>query len=224
MRLFQNPVAAQASFAMEQPWVGVRLSGRVFSTGETEMMKRIVFLCGVLAAAIGFAGAQENRSGLQTILNHYAARNFISGEVSRGDLDQILLAGVRAPSANNRQPWTFTVVRTTALARQIVSNNEDGNVLIVISAEGDGRTNGRQILDCALAAQNMYLAAQALGYGSRIYTGPMDSVNRNLKTQLGLPQNHNAIVLVRVGRIQGAVDAQSAASSRAAVDTKVQYK
>jgi nitroreductase len=184
-----------------------------------------IVLCGAFFAFFaGILGAQENKGGLPAIVNHYAARNFAAGELNPGDLDQILQAGIRAPSANNRQPWLFTVVRTSSLARQIVSNNEDGNVLIVISAEGDGRTNGRQILDCGLAAQSIYLAAQALGYGSRIYTGPVDSINRNLKTQLGLPSNHNAIVLVRVGRVQGNVDALSAASSRAAASSKVQYK
>jgi nitroreductase len=186
-------------------------------------MKNALMLV-MLALASGLAAAEDNKSGLEAILNHYGARNFTAGEISRGDLDQILLAGVRAPSANNRQPWMFTVVRSPALARQIVSNNEDGNVLIVISAEGDGRTNGRQILDCALAAQSMYLAAQALGYGSRIYTGPIDSINQNLKGQLDLPKDHSAVVLVRVGKVQGNVDAKSAASSRAAVNTKVQYK
>jgi nitroreductase len=188
------------------------------------MTRRIALCCAVFVFFAGILGAQENKGVLQAILNHYAARNFVSGEISRGDLDQILQAGIRAPSANNRQPWLFTVVQTPALARQIVSNSEDGNVLIVISAEGDGRTNGRQILDCALAAQSIYLAAQALGYGSRIYTGPIDTVNRNLKTQLGLPNGHNAIVLVRVGRVQANVDALSAASSRAAAGSKVQYK
>jgi nitroreductase len=188
------------------------------------MMKNIALHCAVFVLLAGILGAQENGGGLEAILNHYAARNFIAGEISQGDLDRILQAGIRAPSANNRQPWTFTVVRSPALARQIVSNNEDGNVLIVISAEGDGRTNGRQILDCGLAAQSIYLAAQSLGYGSRIYTGPMDSVNRNLKAQLGLPNGHSAIVLVRVGRVRGNVDAVSAASSRAAASSKVQYK
>ncbi|MDR0668986.1 MAG: nitroreductase family protein [Treponema sp.] len=185
------------------------------------MMKKIGLFCVTLALFAGLAGAQENKSGIQAILNHYAARNFTTGAVSQEDLDQILLAGIRSPSANNRQPWLFTVVRSPALARQIVSNNEEGNVLIVISAEGG---TSAQILDCALAAQSIYLAAQALGYGSRIYTGPINSINQSLKTQLGLPAGHNAIVLVRVGRVRGNVDAQTAASARAAVNTKVQYK
>jgi nitroreductase len=188
------------------------------------MMKKITLGCVVFAVFALTLGAQENKSGIQSILNHYAARNFSSGAVSRGDLDQILQAGIRAPSANNRQPWMFTVVQNNDLAKQIVSNINDGNVLIVISAEGDGQTNGGQILDCALAAESIYLAAQALGYGSRLYTGPINTINQRLKTQLGLPAGHSAVVLVRVGKVAPGVDAQTAASSRAAVSTKVQYK
>jgi nitroreductase len=187
-------------------------------------MKKITLVC-VMCAVFAFAlGAQENKSGLQSILNHYAARNFTTGAVSKGDLDQILQAGIRAPSANNRQPWMFTVVQNNDLAKQIVSNIERDNVLIVISAEGDGQTNGGQILDCALAAQSIYLAAQALGYGSRLYTGPINTINQRLKTPLGLPAGHSAVVVVRVGKVAPGVDAQTAASSRASANAKVQYK
>jgi nitroreductase len=169
-------------------------------------------------------GAQEsNAAALGFITNHYAARNFVTGAVSRADLDKILTAGVRAPSANNRQPWHFTVVQDQALARQIVSNLTEGNVLIVISASGDGRTNGSAILDCALATENIYLAAQALGLGSRIYTGPMDALNRQFKTELGLPAGHSAVALVRVGRVAAGIDAVSAASSRRSLDSMVTY-
>jgi nitroreductase len=166
-------------------------------------------------------GAQETKAA--SILNHYAARNFVAGAVSRTDLETILRAGVRAPSANNRQPWQFTVVQNQDLAKQIVSNIVDGNVLIIISGP-EGHTNGRVILDCALATESIYLAAQALGYGSRIYTGPMDAINRNLKTALGLPADYSAVALVRVGRVQSGTDAVSAASSRKDLDQVVNYK
>jgi nitroreductase len=110
------------------------------------------------------------------------------------------------------------------LSKQIVPASVIGNVLIVVSAQGDGKTNGVQILDCALAVQSIYLAAQALGYGSRIYTGPIDAVNSRFKTQLGLPSGHSAVALVRVGRLQGQVDAVSAASSRKTAQELVTYK
>jgi nitroreductase len=167
--------------------------------------------------------AQQNAGTAALILNHYAARNFEAGAIPRADLDIIVQAGIRAPSAANRQPWHFTVVQNLNLAKQIVPNTVDGNVLIVVSAPGDGKTNNVQILDCALAVESIYLAAQALGYGSRIYTGPMDTLNSKFKTELGLPPNHSAVALVRVGNAQ-TVDAVSAASSRKSAEELVTYK
>jgi nitroreductase len=191
------------------------------------MMKKTSMAMAVffgLVSALSLGAQQINNPGLRPIINHYAARNFIAGAIDRSDLDLIVQAGVRAPSAGNRQPWRFTVVQNQSLAKRIVPNNEDGNVLIVISAAGDGQTNGRVILDCALAAESIYLAAQALGYGSRIYTGPIDALNRNFKADLGIAGGDSAVVLVRVGRVQAGIDAVSAASARKAADTVVVYK
>jgi nitroreductase len=186
------------------------------------MKKWILSLC-IVSGLAALAGAQEN-PGLKPILNHYAARNFTAGSISRSDLDLIVQAGIRAPSANNRQPWHFTVVQNMDLAKRIVSNITDGNVLIVVSAGGNGAVNARQILDCALATESIYLAAQALGYGSRIYTGPIDALNRSLKAELGLPNGYSAVALVRVGRVQAPADAVSAASSRNAANSMVTYR
>ncbi|MDR2476347.1 MAG: nitroreductase family protein [Treponema sp.] len=188
-------------------------------------MKRTVLVLFLFAAfCVLPAFAQQNPNPAGSILNHYAARNFASGAIPRTDLELIVQAGIRAPSANNRQPWHFTVVQNLNLAKQIVPQTVDGNALIVISAAGDGKTNGREILDCALATESIYLAAQALGYGSRIYTGPMDALNKSLKNDLGLPNGYNAVALVRVGKIDAKPDAVSAASSRKAADSLVTYK
>jgi nitroreductase len=187
-------------------------------------MKKLTCVLLVLGLSLAALPAQENNPGLNTIINHYAARNFVAGSIPRADLDLILRAGIRSPSASNRQPWHFTVVQSQDLAKLIVPNNVDGNVLIVVSASGDGKTNTRQILDCALATENIYLAAQALGYGSRIYTGPMDSLNQNLKPALGFPSGYSAVALVRVGRVAPGVDAVSAASPRNPVGGQVDYK
>jgi nitroreductase len=184
-----------------------------------------VLMLPVFLFVLGGLGAQEaNQAAYNNLIAHYAARNnFIAGTISRGDIEKILAAGLRAPSASNRQPWHFTVVQSRDLAGRIVPNMPEGNILIVISGSGDGKTNGREILDCGLATESIYLAAQALGYGSRIYTGPMDTVNNRLKTELGLPGGHSAVALVRVGRIEK-IDAASAASSRKTLNDMVTYK
>ena len=157
-------------------------------------------------------------------LSHYATRNFLAGEIPENDLELIVLAGIRAPSARNLQPWFFTVVREPDLARKIIPQTEDGNVLIVVSAEGDGKTNYVQILDCSLAVQNIYLTAQSLGYGSRIYTAPIENLNNNLKADLEIPDSRSAVAVVRIGLFNIEADAISGASGRRDADTMVTYK
>jgi len=180
------------------------------------MKKQILFI--MLVTAVFCANAlfaQQSPDPTGVITSHYAAprNSFVTGAVSKADLDKIIGAGIRAPSASNRQPWHFTVVQTLALAKEMVSDTVDGNVIIVVSAAGDSKTNGSIILDCALAVQSIYLAAQALGYGSRIYTGPIDSINKNLKAKLGLPNGHSAVALIRIGKVNK-TDAVSGASPR----------
>jgi nitroreductase len=189
------------------------------------MKKTLIFVCCLSVFAFSLLSAQDaNNPALKPMVSHFAARNFAPGAVTKAELDLVIQAAIRAPSASNRQPWHFTVVQNQSLANKIVSNITDGNVLIVISAQGDGKTNGSQILDCALAAESIYLAAQALGLGSRIYTGPIDSLNKNLKTDLSLPKGHSAVVLVRIGRLPVGVDAVSSASSRNSAAQLVTYK
>jgi len=167
--------------------------------------------------------AQQNTTGLSAILDHYAARNFTAGSIPEADLNSIIQAGIRAPSAMNRQPWHITVVQNIDLARKIISGVESGNVLIVVSTQVD--VNGSHVFDCGLAVQSIYLAAQTLGYGSRIYTGPISDLNRKYKTELSLPNKYNAVALVRVGKIkEPAPDAVSAASPRKKTSDLVTFK
>lgn len=189
-------------------------------------MKKSILLFGlVLIMGISFLPAQSaNNPALKTIIDNFGARNYASGAATKAELDLIVQAGIRAPSAGNRQPWHFTVVQNQTLVKQIVPQATDGNVLIVISAAGDGKTNGTVILDCALAAQSIYLAAQALGLGSRIYTGPIDSLNSRFKAELGIPGDQNAVIIVHIGRLPAGVDAVSSASPRNSADRMVTYK
>jgi nitroreductase len=198
----------------------------VLSKQRGKKMKTKLFLTVLLIAGSLPVWAQQEPAALSLLLNNYstARNNFAAGVIPDADLSRIVQAGIRSPSASNRQPWHFTVVQNLALAKKMVPDAADGNVLIIVSAQGDAKTNNVQILDCALAIQSIYLAAQALGYGSRIYTGPMDNLNKNLKAELSLPSGYSAVGLVRVGKVQGPVDAVSAASARKNASELVTYK
>ena len=162
---------------------------------------------------------------LRPILHHFSARNFSTVPVTRAQIDIIIQAGLRAPSAGNRQPWLFTVVQDLNLARRILPEITEGSFLIIVSGVGDGSTNGVVILDCALASQSMFFAAQALGLGARQYTNSA-LINRtnSLKTELGIPQDHNTIIVTRFGNLPAGVDVMTSASPRANPETRVIYR
>jgi nitroreductase len=189
------------------------------------MNKSYLFFAIILILGASFLPAQSaDNPAMGIIVNNFSARNYAITPITRAELDLIVQAGVRAPSAANRQPWHFTVVQNETLARQLVPAVSAGNALIVISGAGDGKTNGAVILDCALATQSMYLAAQAIGLGSKIYTGPVRNINAGFKSQLGLPSDHSVVAVVRIGRLPAGVDAVSSASARRAADQTVFYR
>ena len=191
------------------------------------------FSC-VLLLMIFFTGCAENKSSAPVysgngntydiLIDHFSAREFDSGRVSREEIDLILMAGLRAPSSGNRQPWHFTVVEDEALARQLVPQSGSGNVLFLISAAADDPENNSEILDTAMAVHSIYLAAQAIGLGSRIYTNPVSSINSRFLPQLGIPPGHSVIAVVRVGRLSPNMDAFTTSSPRHSMESSVTFR
>jgi len=126
-----------------------------------------------------------------TIAARRAVRQFTDKAVDTPTIQRLIEAAVLAPSAVNEQPWLFTVVRdrvllacissaakTHALAASVAGlpahlhehlAQPDFDILyhapalIVISASQQGRW---VVEDCALAAENLMLAACAAGLGT----------------------------------------------------------
>lgn len=160
----------------------------------------------------------------KTILSGYSAKKFTPEPVSDSDLGLILKCGIKAPSARNSQLWKFTVVKDDELNASIIRDYTPGNVLIFVSgAESDQR--GINVdFDCALATENMYVAAQGLGLGAHIYTGPVGRVNSDMKQELEIPEGYRVVSILRIGNIDKNVDAVSSASSRKSMEEVVNYK
>ena len=167
----------------------------------------------------------DNSAVLFSLLNHFSARNYAVGQITQEERDIIVQAGLRSTSAGNRQPWFFTVVQNQDLVKQILPEATEGNILIVGSGALGGTNRDAVLLDAGLAAQSMFIAAQALGLGARQYTnsGLIGRAN-NLKKELGIPEDHTAIIVTRIGRLPAGVDVVSSASARAEPDTKVVYR
>ncbi len=78
--------------------------------------------------------------------------------------------------------------------------------------------------DCALATENMFIAAVGLGFGAHIYTGPVQNINSNMKEKLEIPEGYRVISILQIGHIDKNVDATSSASTRKSLEEIVNYK
>ncbi|HUX95981.1 MAG TPA: nitroreductase family protein [Bacteroidales bacterium] len=157
------------------------------------------------------------------IMQSYSARVYTSEPVSDQDLDLILQCGIKAPSSRNGQPWKFTVVKDTALMKKAIGTISPGNVLILVSGPESQEGPGVDF-DCALATENMNIAAQGLGLGARIYGGPIRNVNSTMKQILEIPEGYRVVTILRIGHIDKNVDAVSSASARKKYDEVVNYR
>jgi nitroreductase len=177
----------------------------------------------VLALAGGqlSRGQQTGNAVIDQLLTAWSPRIFNTMPVTDDQIDLIVRCGIKAPSARNLQPWHFTVVRDEALMKSVVSNVAAGNVLILISGKesGEGTTPD---FDCGLATENMFLAATALGLGARIYGGPVAIANGKREALL-VPEGFRVVMILRVGNIDGSVDAVSGATPRKTTEEVVNY-
>jgi nitroreductase len=186
--------------------------------------KTIASVLLVLFSGFVILSAQTSgNSPIEVILKGYSAKLFTAVPVSESDIDLIVKCGMKAPSGRNFQPWKFTVIKDQAMTGEILQNITPGNILIVVSGQEkqDGTVDP---FDCALATENMYLAAQALGLGAHIYAGPVANINTNWKEKLGIPVGFRAVTVIRIGNIDKNVDAVSAASTRKKPEEVVNYR
>ena len=155
-----------------------------------------------------------------------SARDFTDKAVDDETIRRLIDAAVLAPSASNEQPWTFTVVRDQALLERISDEAKsyllaglpagpeserrrasltDGGfqlfyhapVLILISGSSQRPWVGE---NCALAAQNLMLAAYSDGLGTCWIGLAQGYLNTAAgKDALGLPSSWVPVAPIIVG-------------------------
>lgn len=113
----------------------------------------------------------------------------------------ILEAGRLAPSAGNRQPWHFILVRDPEGMRDVAraANNQMfiADAGVIIATLGDPRTSPRWFKqDPMIAIEHMVLAATDLGYGT-CWIGAFNE--EEVKRVLQIPEELAVIALLPIG-------------------------
>ncbi|UCH37898.1 MAG: nitroreductase family protein [Candidatus Bathyarchaeota archaeon] len=146
----------------------------------------------------------------QAIRERRSIRRFRSEPIPEKNIDEILDAARWAPSAGNRQPWEFIIIRDPQIKRYLCSAAHGQNCIemaplaIVICANemrsakiyGDRGRRFYSLLDAAAAIQNMLLASHAHGLGA-CWIGAFD--DEGVQQILNLPLDVKPIAIVPLG-------------------------
>ena len=144
----------------------------------------------------------------EAILTRRSVREFTSEPVGEEALEQILRAGMQAPSAGNQQPWHFIVVRQRALLDEVARVHPYAQMCRTATAAilvcGDATLEkfpGYWVQDCSAAAENMLLAAHALGLGG-VWVGVHPRAERIgvMRELFRLPESVHPLCLLPLGR------------------------
>jgi nitroreductase len=159
----------------------------------------------------------------EAILSRYSVRSYTTQEVEQATIQTLLEAAVHAPTAMHQEPWAFVVIRDRLQLQRLSDivkllftkelhrigqtrdtfSDPDFNVfynagtLIVIGSELTGRFVDA---DCWLAAENLMLAACAMGLGTCVIGSALSALTLpEVKAEFGIPASFSAVAPIIVG-------------------------
>jgi len=170
----------------------------------------------------------HDMSVFEAILARRSVRSYAPKILDSATIETLLDAAVRAPTAMHEEPWAFVIVQNRQLLEQLSDrakplfveevrhrNAQGANhsfdhftrpdfdifygagTLIIICAKPAGPF---VTADCWLAAENLMLAACAMGLGSCVIGSAVAALNiHKVKTELGIPDEYSAIAPIVVG-------------------------
>lgn len=161
---------------------------------------------------------------IEAIRRRRATRAFTAERVSENAIRSLLDAAVRAPTAMHEEPWEFVVIQDKAVLKRLSDDAKrslplphdatrapaftmpdnifyDAGTLIVIYGKPMGPF---VVADCWLAAENLMLAACALGLGTCVIGLSLGALNSpQWKAELQVPPDATAFAPIIVGAPRG---------------------
>ena len=137
---------------------------------------------------------------LSNIMARRSIRKYLDKPVEHEKLEAVALAGINAPSAMNRQNWAVRIIEDQKVMADVKGQTRNAPNLICVCAPADGRFD----LDAGLMGENMMLAAQTLGLGTCIQTGPIrflttDEKAKAFRDSLDIPEGYKLLYVISIG-------------------------
>lgn len=153
-----------------------------------------------------------NKTALDCIMSRTSVRSYSDKPVSDETVEMLLRAAMAAPSAMNKQPWHFFVIRGEQLRDTIADTLEygrqslrNGALAIVVAGDRsrffeDAESVDYWVEDCSAAAENLLLTAHALGLGA-VWCGvyPIASRTEQLRRATGISDEFVPMCIIALG-------------------------
>ncbi len=141
---------------------------------------------------------------LDIIKGRRSIRKYLPREVEQVKIDTILEAAQWAPSASNKQPWHFIVVRDTKIRTRLGELHPHGRFMkespVVIVVLGNPEVHPKYYLcDPHQAIQNMLLTAYWQGLGSCWMGVRGTSFEDEIKELLNIPESFTVVCTISIG-------------------------
>lgn len=156
----------------------------------------------------------DSRTAETTVIDNIMTRTSIRAyqdrDVEDAKVETMLRAAMAAPTAGNKQPWKFVVIRDKNILHEISTNlhtmkmAEHAPLAIVVCGDLDNTfpEDGRDywVEDTSAASENLLLAAHGLGLGA-VWCGiyPMTKRVAFLQKLLHLPENIVPLNVIPIG-------------------------
>lgn len=134
---------------------------------------------------------------MQGLLTRRSVRVYKDEKINETDMDEMIKAGMFAPSARNQQPWAFVTTNEKDVLKKISEKvetakmAENAGFAIVVCADKAGLASPDYFMqDCSACVQNILLAAHAKGLGA-VWIGmhPKNEREQAVRDVFGIPEN-----------------------------------
>jgi len=144
---------------------------------------------------------------LEFMKNRRSIRSFQNTPIAEDAIEMLLEAARWTPSASNRQPWEFIVIKDKELLENVASNAMFGKFVkrapLAIAIVGKKNVSPNwYVIDTSLVSMNMMLMAWSLGIGT-CWIGSMD--REKAKEILKLNEDDYLLTILPFGYVKGAI-------------------
>jgi len=142
------------------------------------------------------------KGALDTIFSRKSVREYTDQPVEKETLLELVKAGMAAPTAMNRQPWSFIVVTDMKTLEPIndmmgLRMLKQAKAAIFVLGKKDEKFWQQ---DCSAATENILLAAEAKGLGAVWCAGfPMEDRLAEYKKILNYGDEYEVLSLISIG-------------------------